>query len=236
VRIDRENADELLCTTRAVRKRLDLTRPVPRELILECIGISQQAPTASNSQGWRWIIVTEPERKKALAEVYQSVAGSYFPAEIAKLEAEGEMQTARVYSAAAYLTEHLHEVPAIVIPCLLGRPPMDSLLSATSFFASIYPAVWSFNLALRARGLGTVLTTFHLAHESDAAKVLGIPEGVTQAALLPVAYTIGDDFSRATRPAPETITFFEQWDQQASTTPTELRLRKDHDADTERLS
>jgi nitroreductase len=235
VKIDRENADELLCTTRAVRKRLDLTRPVPRELILECIGISQQAPTASNSQGWRWIVVTEPARKKALAEIYHSIAGAYFPPEIEKLEAAGEMQTARVYSAAAYLAEHLHEVPAIVIPCLLGRPPMDSLLTATSFFASIYPAVWSFNLALRARGLGTVLTTFHLAHESEAATVLGIPDGVTQAALLPVAYTIGDDFSRAARPAPETITFFEEWDRSAATTPTELRLRSDHDTNTERL-
>jgi nitroreductase len=236
VRIDRENADELLCTTRAVRKRLDLTRPVPRELIVECIGISQQAPTASNSQGWRWIIVTEPARKKALADIYYSIAGAYFPGEIEKLRAEGESQTERVYSAAAYLTDHLHEVPAIVIPCLLGRPPMDSLLSATSFFASIYPAVWSFNLALRARGLGTVLTTFHLAHESEAAKVLGIPEGVTQAALLPVAYTIGEDFARAARPAPETITFFEQWDNGASTEPTKLRLRRDHESDTERLT
>jgi nitroreductase len=233
--IDRENADELLCTTRAVRKRLDLTRPVPRELILECIGISQQAPTASNSQGWRWIVVTETARKKALADIYYSIAGAYFPAEIEKLRAEGDTQTERVYSAAAYLTEHLHEVPAIVIPCMLGRPPVESLLTAASFFASIYPAVWSFNLALRARGLGTVLTTFHLAHESEAAKVLGIPEGVTQAALLPVAYTIGEDFARAARPAPETITYFEQWDNAAATTPTELRLRRDHDSDTERL-
>jgi nitroreductase len=235
VGIDRENADELLCTTRAVRKRLDLTRPVPRELIVECIGISQQAPTASNSQGWRWIIVTEPARKKALAEIYHAIAGSYFAPEIEKLRAEGDRQTERVYSAAAYLTEHLHEVPAIVIPCLLGRPPLDSLLTATSFFASIYPAVWSFNLALRARGLGTVLTTFHLAHESAAAKALGIPEGVTQTALLPVAYTIGEDFTRAARPAPETITFFEQWDNGAATPPTDLRLRRDHDTDTERL-
>ena len=235
MRIDRENADELLCTTRAVRKRLDLSRPVPRELIVECIGISQQAPTASNSQGWRWIIVTEPARKKALAEIYHAIAGSYFPPEIEKLRAEGDTQTERVYSAAAYLTEHLHEVPAIVIPCLLGRPPLDSLLTNASFFASIYPAVWSFNLALRARGLGTVLTTFHLAHESAAAKVLGIPEGVTQAALLPVAYTIGEDFARAARPAPEAITVFEQWDNDASTTPTELRLRRDHDTNTERL-
>lgn len=206
-------ADELLCTTRAVRKRLDLSRPVPREVILDCIRISQQAPTGSNTQGWRWLVITDPARKQALADIYRGTAADYFPKARARAESKDQAQTARVYDSAQYLADHLHEVPVHVIPCISGRPPEGGGSHAGGFFASIYPAVWSFNLALRARGLGTVLTTLHLLREKEAARLLGIPDDVTQAALLPVAYTLGADFKPAARPAPETITFFDGWGQ-----------------------
>jgi nitroreductase len=208
-----ECADELLSTTRAVRKRLDLTRPVPREVILDCIRLSQQAPTGGNAQTWRWVVVTDAGKRRALADIYREVGSVYFPQAIGRAEATGEAQTARVYESALYLAEHMHEAPALVIPCLVGRPPEQSAL-AGGFFAGIYPAVWSFNLALRARGLGTVLTTLHLLREAEAAKILGIPDTVTQAALLPVAYTVGDTFSPTKRPPPETITYWDQWEQQ----------------------
>jgi nitroreductase len=198
-----ECADELLSTTRAVRKRLDLTRPVPREVILDCIRLSQQAPTGSNQQTWRWLVVTDPVKRKAIADLYRSAAADYFPK---------ARDRARVYESAQYLADHLHEAPVHVFPCLLGRPPEGPAARAGGYFASIYPAIWSFNLALRARGLGTVLTTLHMLREAEAAKILGIPENVTQAALLPVAYTLGDKFSPTERPPPETITFFEQWE------------------------
>jgi nitroreductase len=203
-------ADELLSTTRAVRKRLDLTRPVPREVILDCIRVSQQAPTGSNQQKWRWIVVTDPGKRAALADLYRSLTGGFFPAAGEQARAAGELQTARVYDSASYLAEHLHEVPALVIPCQLGRPA-DMTVAQASFYASIYPAVWSFNLALRARGLGTVLTTIHLSREKDAAAILGLPDDVSQAALLPVAYTVGDDFKPASRPPVEEIVFFDEW-------------------------
>lgn len=204
-------ADELLSTTRAVRKRLDLARPVPRQVILDCIRLAQQAPTGSNLQGWRWLVVTDPARRQALAELYREVASGYFAAARGKAAAAGQAQTARVYDSAQYLADHLHEVPVLVIPCLSGRPPEAGAGTAAGFFASIYPAVWSFSLALRARGLGTVLTTLHLFREHEAAQLLGIPDDVTQAALLPVAYTLGDTFRPAERPPPETITYFEAW-------------------------
>jgi len=208
-----ECADELLSTTRAVRKRLDFGRPVPREVILDCIRLSQQAPTGSNTQGWRWLVVTDPEKRRALADLYRGAAADYFPKARGKAEAAGQAQTARVYDSAQHLADHLHEAPAHVIPCLLGRPPEGRGAHSGGFFASIYPAIWSFNLALRARGLGTVLTTLHLLREKQAAELLGIPDDVTQAALLPVAYTIGDTFKPASRPPPETITFFDRWGQ-----------------------
>ena len=207
-------ADELLTTTRAVRKRLDLTRPVPRQVILDCIRISQQAPTAGNSQTWRWMVVTDPGKRAALADLYRSVSSSYFPVAIAQAKAGGQQQTAQVYDSAQYLADHLHEVPAFVIPCLTGRPG-DSASAQAAFFASIYPAVWSFSLALRARGLGTALTTIHLFREKEAAALLGIPDDVTQTALLPVAYTIGDSFKPVERPPAESITYWDQWDQTA---------------------
>ncbi len=202
--------DELLSTTRAVRKRLDLHRPVPREVILECIRLSQQAPTGSNQQSWRWLVVTDPAKRAALAELYRALAKPHFPTAMDAARQTGETQTLRVYESADFLADHLHEVPALVIPCHLGRPG-DMLVTQASFFGSIFPAIWSFNLALRARGLGTVLTTIHLIREKEAAAILGIPDDVTQVALLPVAYTIGDTFKPAARPPAEDITFWNEW-------------------------
>ncbi len=204
-------ADELLSTTRAVRKRLDLARPVPRQVILDCIRIAQQAPNGSNRQDWRWLVVTDPAKRQALADLYRKTATDYFELARGKAQAKGQEQTARVYDSAQYLVDHLHEVPVHVIPCQRGRPSQDDKGHQAGFFASIYPAVWSFNLALRARGLGTVLTTLHLRREAEAAQLLGIPDDVTQAGLLPVAYTLGEGFKPAARPAPETITFWDTW-------------------------
>jgi nitroreductase len=220
VPIDIEFADELLSTTRAVRKRLDLTRPVPREVILDCIRVSQQAPTGSNQQTWRWVVVTDRDRRAALAELYRSIATSLFPGAGEHAKASGKKQTARVYDSAMYLADHLHEVPALVVPCQLGRPG-DMLVTQASFFASIYPAVWSFNLALRARGLGTTLTTVHLLREKEAAAILGLPDDVTQAGLLPVAYTLGGDFKPAERPPAEEIVFWERWGGESPISPAD---------------
>jgi nitroreductase len=210
-----EGADELLSTTRAVRKRLDLNRPVPRQVILDCIRISQQAPTGSNVQGWRWMVVTDAAKRAAIADLYRGASGDYFTTASKRAEEAGQAQTVRVYDSAQYLADHMHEVPALVIPCLSGRPAEGMVGAQAGFFASIYPAVWSFNLALRARGLGTALTTLHLFREKETAALLGIPDDVTQVALLPVAYTVGQDFKPASRPPPETITFFDQWGQGA---------------------
>jgi len=209
---DLAETDRLLTTTRAVRKRLDLERPVEREVLLDCIRISQQAPTGSNMQGWRWLIVTDPAKRKALAEMYRSSGADYLAQGARQAEASGHKQTARVLDSATYLAENLERVPVHVIPCLKGRidPAMGAGMMA-GYFGSIFPAVWSFQLALRSRGLGSAITTLHLAEEAEAAKLLGIPDNVTQCALLPVAYTVGDDFKLAERTPPENITYFDGW-------------------------
>jgi nitroreductase len=203
--------DTLLSTTRAVRKRLDLTRPVPREVILDCIRLSQQAPTGSNAQTWRWLVVTDAPLRKELARIYREGGAQYL--EMARARAaEGDVQTRRVYDSAFWLIDHLAEVPVHVIPCVIGRPPAGApVVAHASVYGSIFPAVWSFQLALRSRGLGSVLTTLHLFREEEAAKLLGIPEGVAQVGLLPVAWTKGTDFKPASRPAPETITSWNGW-------------------------
>ena len=210
--MDLEACDALLSTTRAVRKRLDLARDVPRSVIEECIALSMQAPTGSNSQGWRWVVVEDADRRKALSDLYRRGGEGYLTAAHAQYEQAGDPQTQRVFGSALHLMEHLHEVPLHVIPCIEGRPPADAppaLLSG--LFGSIFPAVWSFQLALRARGLGSCLTTLHLVHEAEAAELLGIPDNVMQVALLPVAYTVGTDFRRAERPPASTITHWNGW-------------------------
>jgi nitroreductase len=201
--------DELLSTTRAVRKRLDLARPVEREVIEECLALAQQAPTASYSQNWHFVVVTDARKRAALGELWRKVAFPY-------LQRGGgpprEGQMARIGDAVVHLANHIHEVPVHVIPCVRGRPEAKSNPLVASMFGSIVPAAWSFMLAARARGLGTVWTTFHLMHEREAAEILGIPyDEVTQVALIPVAYTIGTDFKPGKRKALETMVHWDQW-------------------------
>jgi nitroreductase len=212
MQFDVKMTDELLATTRAVRKRLDLDRKVPRDVINECLELAVQAPTGSNSQGWRWLVVEDAATKKALADIYRKGGEAYLTGAATQARDAGKAQTLRVYESAMYLVDVLHKVPVHVIPCLEGRPPANvppAMLAG--MYGSIFPAVWSFQLALRARGLGSVLTTLHLIYEQEAAKLLGIPDNVLQVALLPVAYTKGTDFKRAKRPPVSNITHWNRW-------------------------
>lgn len=207
---DLTTVDALLSTTRAVRKRLDFDREVPDDVLLECLQLAVQAPTGSNRQGWRWLVVRDPAKKAALADIYNRAGGDYL--RNAAAGADPATQTGRVMDSATFLADNLARVPVMIIPMIIGRVEGDTN-SAAGLFGSIIPAMWSLQLALRSRGLGSCYTTLHLRFEQEAAELLGIPEHMTQAGLLPVGYTKGTDFRPATRPPVEEITYLDSYKQ-----------------------
>lgn len=210
--------DQLLSTTRAVRKRLDLTRPVEPELIRECVELAVQAPSGSNTQFWHFVIVTDAEKRKALGELYRLGmvdaygSGSAQSNQPAPQDEQLARTQERVRESAWYLAEHMGEVPVLVVPCIRGRLDGKPSVAQAGTWGSILPAVWSFMLAARARGLGTAWTTLHLLREKEAAEVLGIPyDKITQAALIPVAHTIGTDFKPGPRKQLDKVLHWNEW-------------------------
>ena len=205
---DLEQVDALLSTTRAVRKRLDFDREVPDDVLLECLQLAVQAPTGSNRQGWRWMVIRDQAKKEALAEIYNRVGGDYLRESAKTIDANS--QTGRVMDSATFLADNFARVPVMVIPMIIGRPD-ENLTSGPGLYGSIIPAMWSFQLALRSRGLGSCYTTIHLGREAEAAELLEIPDHITQAGLLPVAYTVGTDFKPAKRPPVSEITYLDTY-------------------------
>jgi nitroreductase len=203
-----DETDRLLSTTRSVRKRLDLDTPVSREIITECLSLALQAPTAANFQTWKWLVVTDPAKRAELARLYNEAGRDFLES---ASQTEPDPATRKVYQSSFYLCNVLHQVPVHVIPCIEGR--VEQKPSAPAFFGSIIPAVWSFMLALRSRGLGSAWTTALVYKEKEAAEVLGIPfDEVTQVALLPVAYTIGTDFKPGRRRPVDQVTYWDTWE------------------------
>jgi nitroreductase len=211
----RLSPDEVLTTTRAVRKRLDLSRPVPRELLLECLEIAVQAPTGSNRQAWHFVFVSDADKKTAIANHYRRSWEVYRNAPPPAYDGT-DVRARRmdsVRSSAQYLADHMHEAPWLMIPVAQGRLREGASVAAqASLWGSILPAFWSFMLAARARGLGTSWTTLHLVYEREVAEVLGIPyEEFTQAGLTPIAFSQGTRFRPAARIPLEEITHWEGW-------------------------
>ena len=210
------SADEVLTTTRSVRKRLDFERPVARSIVEECIEIAIQAPTGSNRQGWHWIVIEDQVKKQALADIYAANFAGYLAA-AAPTYAEGDTRGERqgaVRDSAKYLADNFHRVPMMLIPCIEGR--VDNVPSAASAarWGSLLPAVWSFMLALRERGLGSAWTTIHMLRggEQQAAQLLGIPyDKFAQGGLFPIAYTKGTDFKLAKRQPLSEIVHWDGW-------------------------
>jgi nitroreductase len=212
------NPDELLSTTRSVRKRLDLSRPVEPALLRECIEVAAQAPTGGNNQGWHFLIVTDEEKRRKLAEWYAAAFAVMYgnpEASLAALPQDDQAYldtTRKVISSAQYLADHLAEVPVHVIPCIEGRTEGFPTAWQAAIWGSLIPAVWSFMLAARARGLGSCYTTLHLTQEKEAAEMLGIPDHVMQGALIPVAHVLGGtDFKPGARRDLDGIIHTDSW-------------------------
>ena len=213
--IDHVATDKLLTTTRSVRKRLDLTREVEPQVIQDCIDIAMQAPTGTNAQNWAFVVITDPAKKKFIADAYRSggemMAGSGYPPPLEPGDPREHVMP-KVMESAGYLGEILEQVPVFVIACVRGRvESVPMVIAQASTYGSILPAAWSFMLALRSRGLGTAWTTIHLFQEKPISELLGIPDDWTQTVLFPVAYYTGDDFRPAHRLPSDTMTHWDSW-------------------------
>ena len=210
-------ADELLTTTRAVRKRLDFDKPVPLDVVRECIEIATQAPTGSNQQGWHWVVVTDAAKRAALGDIYRRAFELYksmpfYAGAITTGDPARDATQQRVASSAEYLAERMGDAPVLVVPCITGRVDNQPSMMTASQWGSLHPAVWSFCLAARARGLGTSWTSLHLMFEEEAAGILGIPfADIAQGALIPVAYTKGTDFKPGPRQDLDAIIHVDSW-------------------------
>lgn len=207
--------DELLSTTRSVRKRLDLDRPVPLELIRESLEIAVQAPSGSNTQGWHWMVVTDPELRAAIGGYYADSFGRYrsspeYAGRAAGRTPERQAVQERVTSSAEYLAEHMGRVPVHVIACITASEDLPASNQA-GLWGSLLPAAWSFQIAARARGLGSAWTTLHLRYEKEISALLGIPAHVRQGVLLPTAYFTGETFRPAKRDPLDTVLHLDRW-------------------------
>lgn len=214
------SADELLSTTRSVRKRLDFTRPVEPEVIRDCLALALQAPTGGNRQTWQFVVVTDEAKRAALADIYRHGWDVYLKMQAAQIQAAGGLNLSperaetlgRIRDSSQYLADHMHEVPAMLIPCIRGRTDTSPVVEQSGQWGSILPAAWSFMLAARSRGLGSSWTTVHLFFEQDAATLLGIPyDKVMQTALIPLAYTKGTEFAPGPREPLEKVLHWDQW-------------------------
>lgn len=198
--------DQLLTTTRSVRKRLDLDRPVSLDVVGEALEVALQAPTGSNSQGWHWIVIDDAEKKRQIADLYRKSFGPYIAGQRNRDET-GQ----RVASSASYLAEVLEQVPVFVIGAIhVGRAGLPEGNQA-GLWGSLLPAAWSLQLALRARGIGSAWTSLHLVYEKEVAQILGIPDGIAQGVLLPVAYYTGEGFKPAPRRPLEDVLHINGW-------------------------
>jgi nitroreductase len=210
--------DELLSTTRAVRKRLDFSRSVDDELVRECVSLAMQSPSGSNMMTMQFVVVRDAAQRAAIGEIYRQCFGIYkgmdgvYAGSIKRDSEQLQAQQDRVAASADYLSDHMGEAPVLVIPCIMGRTDGMPAMAGASMMANIMPAMWSFMLAARARSLGTCWTTVHLMMEQQAAEVLGIPfDSVQQICLSPLAYTLGTDFKPAMRPAADTVIHWDRW-------------------------
>lgn len=201
--------DEALTTTRSVRRRLDLERSVPREVLLECLELALQAPSGSNRQGWHWLFIEDAETKKTLAGIYKEAFVEAYGPDVVPEMTETER---RMWLSACYLADHLAEVPTLLVACQWGRPERLPTAHQAAYWGSLFPAVWSFMLALRSRGLGSAWTTLHLTREQQVADLLGIPyDRCAQGGLFPVAYTQGTDFKPGPRKPLDSIVHWDRW-------------------------
>lgn len=206
---ERPDIDEILATTRSVRRRIDFTRVVDPGLLLECIELAVQAPTGVGGEPWRFVIVTDGDRKHAIAKLYRQAFDDYLAAREAERESTGGAP-AKLSRNYRFLADHLQDFPALVVVCREGRPP-GNVPRQLAFYGSVLPAAWSLMLALRSRGLGATWTSLLSNYEAEVAALLKMPADVTLAVLLPVGHVRNAVLRRARRRPASDVTFWDDW-------------------------
>lgn len=205
---DLASVDYILTTTRSVRKRLDLTKAVDENVVSQCLEIAIQAPTGSNAQGWKWLIVTNKQKIAKIGEFYKKSFLAYASSGSGPKKVDPNQQK-RVVDSSMFLAEHMSEVPMLIFACVKGQAPNNAM--AAGLFGSIIPAAWSLMLSLRARGIGAAWTTLHLVYEKECNEILGIPENITTAVMLPVGYFTGETFKKAKRLPVKDVVYWDSW-------------------------
>jgi nitroreductase len=210
------SALQALTTTRSVRRRLDLSRDVSPELLVECVRVAQQAPSASNRQNFHFVLVTAAEQRAALGDLFRRGLDNYRQwsdglYQIERGDPCDNRRRHRIIASLEHLAAHIDKVPVHVIPCVEGKLESTELARASALMGSVMPAAWSFALAARAHGLGTCWTTLHLQFVDEANAILGLPDDVLQVALLATAHTIGTQFGAAYRRPVEGIVHWQRW-------------------------
>ena len=198
--LDLESVDHVLSTARSVRRKLDFERPVEPEVLFDCINVSTQAPTGLGGESWRFVVVTDAEKKLRLAEIYRAV--------ITDMQRERGLEIKPTQQA---LMARLHEIPAMIFVCTIGAPPGPEIPAQVGFYGSILPAAWSLMLALRARNLGSTWTSLMASRQAEVGAILEVPEGVMQTVMLPVGYMKGAKLKKADRMDARQVTFWNQW-------------------------
>ncbi len=198
--IDLESVDTVLATARSVRRKLDFEREVPRHVILECIDIATQAPTGLGGESWRFMVVTDSQKKRALSSLYGAV-----------LEELASARGVPIKATQRALVDRLHEIPAMILVCTVAEGPSKEIAGQVAYYGSILPAAWSLMLALRARDLGATWTTLLSSRQQDVAGILEMPESVVNTVMLPVGYTKGAKLRRAERLEARHVTFWDAW-------------------------
>src|SRR5262252_9603390 len=178
---------EIIHSTRAMRRLKP--DPVPDEMIRNILLAGQAAASGGNTQRWRFLVLKDPEIKKKVQVYYKKafdeVVGPRY-ASSPPPPGSDPGKYSRQHRAVEYLTDHYHEAPVWIVACLEGGPNANR-----SAGSSIYPAVQNMLLAARALGLGSTLTTRHIAYEKEVDATMGIPAGFHSYAILPIGYPMG---------------------------------------------
>ena len=203
------NVDEMLATTRSVRRRIDFERAVEPGLIHECVEIAVQAPTGVGAVSWRFVVLTDPAKKAAMGALYRRSFDEYLDAQLREKQAAGEAPEP-LSPNYRYLADRMQDFPALIVVCREGRPPADTA-GQLAFYGSVIPAAWSLMIALRARRIGSTWTTLHARYEDQSAAILGMPEDATAAVVLPIGHMKDATLRRAKRSAAPAVTFWNDW-------------------------